>query len=269
MDRESHRRTRIKYLAKMKYERTFELSQSELLDGVRALFQNAQNHFNNSKTAGDSAQYGLGVALAVLSIEELIKANALFLVLLDACGEDLFKAAFDSKNLHRTRLKVAEGLSISHGLIDKHGIIKSIEEAAKTLDFDFSKLTPLEILKMDWMPAFMQKFHESPEMKAQIDKLVQKVVPEVEAKISQQTSWFFNAQSKKEKGMYGDLINGEWHSPSNVSKDDFIEANSNSSFLFANIGKPIETLVSASPLFQGAFITLAKESIKHASGHVK
>ncbi|MEQ8241787.1 AbiV family abortive infection protein [Fulvivirga sp.] len=248
----------------MKYEELSNLNQNQLIEGIEKLYKNAINLHEISMNLSNQKQFGLGIALSVLSIEELIKSYSLFLYIVGVVDKELFDAAFNTKNLHKSRLKTAHHLNTSHELIDKYKTIETIGKAAQTIDFDFGNMSPLEILKMDWIGDFMDKFDQSEEIKAELKKINEEIVPEAESinKLAEHTSWFVHAQKSKEKGLYCDLTNNSWESPSDSRVEEFEIAKYHSDSLFKSIGKPIDTLISSPDYLREIFLNITKQSIE-------
>ncbi|MFT7032149.1 MAG: AbiV family abortive infection protein [Cyclobacteriaceae bacterium] len=240
-------------MAKKRYT---DLTDQQLFDGIRACYNNGLNHFNNALF--NSENHGLGIALFVISIEELIKANALYHCYIGLEEQETIEIAFNSKDKHRTRLKMALGLNSSHQLMEQLDVVSNIEK--KVLNSNL-ELNLGDLFNPERMKSFYEQSQEL--LKDDIEELKESS-EEIKKEFEQHTNWFLHAQHKKEKGFYADLTNNKWEVPSSLTAKDYQEAKSHSTPIFEQISGPIKTIVEASNPIRNLLRSTAKNFIEMA-----
>lgn len=234
-----------------------DLTDQQLLEGMGACFYSAQKHYNNAIFNSDN--YGLGIALFIISIEELIKANAIYHCYLGLEEQETIDIAFNSRDKHRTRLKMALGLNSSYQLIEKLDFVNSIEEKVKNEDFQLDINSISDLMNPEWYTKLYN----------QIQPLIQDDVQnitnsskEIESEFETHTNWFLHAQKMKEKGLYADLTNGKWESPLSLTREDYQTAQHHAKPIIQQVGNPIKRMVEASELERSVMRPMIKKFIE-------
>ena len=133
----------------------------------------------------------------VFSIEELIKANGIYHCYVGLAEQETIDIAFNSKDKHRSRLKIALGLSSSYQLIEKLDVINSIEQKVLNADLQLSINSISDLMNPDWFSGLFKQIQ--PLVQGDVEN-INSASKEAEIEFEQHTSWFHKAQNMKERG---------------------------------------------------------------------
>ncbi|MEP5610684.1 MAG: hypothetical protein ABJP45_00470 [Cyclobacteriaceae bacterium] len=240
-----------------KRERYKNLTDQQLLDGMSACYHSSQNHYKNAIFNSDN--FGLGIALFIISIEELVKANGIFHCYIGLTEQETIDIAFNSKDKHRTRLKMALGLSSAYELIEKLDFTSSIEQKVQNADFQLKVNSISDLVDPEWHAALFNQVQ--PLVQSEIQKVTSSS-KEIETEFEQHTSWFLHAQNMKERGLYADLINNQWESPLSLEQDDYQTAREHAEPIIHQVSKPIQKMVEAPELERSVLRPMMKQFIE-------
>lgn len=240
-------------MAKKRYTN---LTDQQLFDGISACYYNALNHFNNALF--NSENHGLGIALFVISIEELIKANALYHCYLGLEEQATIEIAFNSSDKHKTRLKMALGLNSSHQLMERLDVVANIEKKVLNANLE---LNLSDLFNPERMKSF---FDQSQELLKDDFAELNESSEEIKKEFEKHANWFLHAQHKKERGLYADLTNNKWEVPSSLTSKDYEEAKSHATPIFEQISGPIKTIIESPELMRNLLRATAKNFIEMA-----
>ncbi len=193
------------------------LSDKKTVEGLKMCFNNSNELFESALLLGKNEKYGIGISVAILSSDELIKAIALFGMLFSP-DKSVMKPVFKGGNLHENRYRVAlEGTEL-FDIIDKMNI------NPEKIDFkgNFDEL--------------IKSFAE----KVDINSIMVNMMNTENAN----TEWFDNANSMKNNGIYVSY-NVKWEHPKRYKKKDFDVVIDNISVLRSRILKMLNGLLEA------------------------
>jgi AbiV family abortive infection protein len=220
----------------MNYEKLSKLDDDRLIEGMNTYYLNAKNLLNTGIELAKNYNYGLAVSLIVLSIEELIKGFAVFQVYMGETRSEIVDPAFKSNNIHQTRLILASGYNFVFSLINEDTIktlvTNSFSENLKNFKFED--------------PNDLNKIIETIISSITSDKTLipDNIENEINKEIKNTSNWYYQAKTKKERGMYVDYLNNKWHLPKSIKKEDYEEALSYANETFEKVGNPIKEIIN-------------------------
>ena len=218
----------------------------KLLEGIKIFYQNAQELFNAGCCLADKEKFGFAIALTVLSIEELIKAFAIFQVYIGETKPGNIDPAFRGNNIHKQRLKLAYYYDFIFESIDKSNfenlIIQKFESKDNNVRIDVQSKEEILI----WVDNQIDNI--IPAVKKELLDLSEYIEDNINNLTENQSNWFSQAQTIKEKGLYTDYINNNWHVPQNMNKKDYDKAITNATEIFKKIGNPIRIMIKSDDL---------------------
>jgi AbiV family abortive infection protein len=245
---------------KMDYKKLISLDDQTLLKGLETYYLNAQDLLETGRNLADKQKYGIAISLSVLSIEELIKAYAIFQVYLGETNAENIDPAFKDRKVHKARLKQASYYSHVLSLINqgnfKQEVIQEIALKNNVPKVDFKNEKELQ----EWIVNQTGKFNP---IRAQgVKKILEDNASVFTEKNNHPSNWYLHAQKNKEKGMYADFIDNKWHSPKDMSETNYNEALSYAQEVFDTIGKLIEEIILENDLKREIVRQIVRQIVK-------
>lgn len=229
------------------YEKLKSLSDEQLIDGIKKCYTNSLSQYNSGKLFGEQEYFGQATALLILSLEELIKAIAIFFVYVELDNKELLpnlvNDVFKSRNIHKYRL----GLAF---IFNQLYMSKQMSEMFDQIDAHISKV-----------PNFTVPDYYSDSEKLDIaDKIINSILPSIELtevdelsseindSIDKYNKWFSGAQEIKLRGLYVDLNENEWQTPQNVGIEDYEDSFKYVTGIQENLRNIIEDVINGDDL---------------------
>lgn len=230
----------------MDYKTLSIFDDQKLLEGMQTYYQNAQDLLDTGRDLVDQDKYGLATALTVLSIEELIKAYATFQVYIGETNPNNINPAFEAKNLHKTRLKLASCYNYIFDHINQ-GVIKDVITGRLESLGSYGKdeFDNTDIL-MKYVDDLIEKINLS--VITETIEIPDNFEVEIKETMNDHSNWYSHAQKVKEKGLYADYIDNKWHLPQNMTKEDYEKAYTCAIKTFDKIGNPIKQMIEGDDL---------------------
>jgi AbiV family abortive infection protein len=226
----------------MDYNTLEKLDQGEIREGLKTYFNTAKDLLESGEILAEKGKYGPASAMTVLSLEELIKGFATLLFFLgDRSKENIesaFKGTMDTKSIHQARLKYASGLNFILSKVNVEAIIEKLGDRLQEVD-----LNPKgEILTREGRIQYYEDISGkiAPLISPAEIGLTDENLNAIEDNLQDSSNWFLHAKTLKEKGLYGDFINSSWHSPSDITKEKYEEANKYARQMFEMVGTMLE-----------------------------
>lgn len=200
---------------KTSYSEILNLSERELLDGMRLCAANSHELFASAELLASQKHFGSATALLVLSVEELVKAYALFLLITDRKThveniKVVFQPSRKLPSLHKTRLKLSDFIN---NLIEQLDFIEKYNNLPKNAD--------IEMLYNHLKPPADFEYTQPP---------------------TARNNWFSQANSLKESGLYVSLNRKTWMSPASKTKGTYLNARDKISTVREMLTYSIESL---------------------------
>lgn len=225
------------------YDTLLTLDEKTLEQGLFAIYKNAKELNISADILAKEEKYAMATALKLLSVEELIKAQSVFMFIIGVKNKDFidlgFKKIKDHKTVHQTRLMVAALFNGLKGAIN----IQGIEE--KYTSIIAANPEKFELVKGESAEDFIKRVVASvPSINeiliadgiltdGRLDKVIEK-----------NDDWLASAQTIKEKCMYVDIEGGKWTSPIEIKINEYLEADKNAKEVFTGMTSVIEELMT-------------------------
>lgn len=178
----------------MKFDKIKILSNSELIKGIDYCYSNSNDLLECAIILKNERKFGTSISCIILSIEELIKAYTLFMIMILEDGEkEACRDIFESNDLHKSRNKFALFYNEIFKLINREEI-ENLETTSNRND--------------NYLADYIQK--------AQI---LEKSLLNNEKEKQTSKNWFSHAHQKKNEGLYVDY-NKKWFSPKRLTIKD-------------------------------------------------
>lgn len=201
----------------MKFDIIKNLPNSELVKGIDYCYSNSNELFESALKLMNEEKFGIAISCIILSIEELIKAYTLFmLMVMENEEKEGCRDIFESNDLHKSRNKFALFYNEIFKLIDREEIEK--------LEIDSSR-------DDDYLAEYIKK-----------EKILEKSLVNTEKEKQTSKNWFSHAHQKKNDGLYVDY-NKKWLTPKRISKRDCEKAFKEIDFVQKFICETLEFMI--------------------------
>jgi AbiV family abortive infection protein len=219
------------------------LNEKSLEQGLFAIYNNALELNISADILAKEEKYAMATALKLLSVEELIKAQFVFLFIIGVTSKDFidlgFKKIKDHKTVHQTRLVVAAIFNGINNIINKVNIE---EKFTSIIDANPEKF---ELLKEERPEDFIKRVVASvPSVNEILNDEGILTDGRLDKVIEKKDDWLASAQTIKEKCMYVDIEGGRWTSPIDIKINEYLEADKNAKEVFTVMAPIIEDLMT-------------------------
>jgi AbiV family abortive infection protein len=202
----------------MKFDKIKILSNSELIKGIDYCYSNSNELLESALILKKEGKFGTSISCVILSIEELIKAYTLFMIMILEDGEkEACRDIFESNDLHKSRNKLALFYNEIFKLINREEI-ENLEITSNRND--------------NFLADYIQK-----------EQILEKSLLNTEKENQTSKNWFSHAHQKKNEGLYVDY-NKKWLFPKRLTIKDSEKAFEEIVFIKKFISETLEFMIS-------------------------
>ena len=247
---------------KINYDTLLTLDERSLENGLFAIYKNAKELNISAEILAKEEKYAMATALKLLSIEELIKAQSVFLFIIGVRNKEFIDVGFKKlkvhKNVHQTRLKIAEIFNSIKGILDAESIEKKI------LDIQVANPEKYELIDGETIESFIDRITASmPSVSELLQTELNLIEEQLEEIVNRDDNFLSQAQAIKEKCIYVDIDGTNWISPAEISNQIYLEASSNTDKVFSGITAVIERLMTDSEIKKKTTLHTLKNIFKN------
>ena len=202
----------------MKFDLIKKLSNLELIKGIEFCCSNSNELFESALILKSQKKFGTSISLAILSIEEIIKAQTLFTIMtLEDSERENCRELFESTDLHKSRNKFALFFNELFKLINNAEI--------KVLEVNFNG-------NEEHLAEYLLK-----------ERVLEQGFINTEKEKATSKNWFSHAHQTKNNGLYVDY-NKKWFSPKRFTEKDCEKAFNEIDLIKKNISFTLEFMIN-------------------------